>query len=81
MATLTIKNIPDTLYQELKQQAMSNHRSLNKEAIVSLERSVHKMVNSSQVILSKARALRIKENSTIQLTDDIINTAKERGRL
>ena len=36
MATLTIKNMHVALYQDLKHQAMLNHRSLNSEAIVSL---------------------------------------------
>jgi plasmid stability protein len=81
MATLTIKNIPDTLYQDLKEQALSNHRSLNKEVIVSLERSVHKSHNYSRAILLNARALRIRENSTIQLTNPVINKAKQQGRL
>lgn len=35
--TLTLKNIPDALYQRLKQSAAANRRSLNNEAIVCLE--------------------------------------------
>lgn len=81
MATLTIKNIPDELYLEIKQQALINHRSINSEVIVSLTQAVHKGSAFAQNILSKARALRVKENATINLTDDIINEAKEQGRL
>jgi plasmid stability protein len=35
--TLTLKNIPDEVYQRLKSAAESNRRSLNSEAIVCLE--------------------------------------------
>ena len=81
MATLTIKNMPDVLYQDLKQQAILNHRSLNSEAIVSLTLVVNKNSTSPQNILWKARALRVKENAVIDLTDKIINNAKQQGRL
>ena len=81
MATLTIKNMPDALYQDLKQQAMLHHRSLNSEAIVSLTMVVNKNRISKQDILLKARVIRIKENSIIKLTDAIINDAKQDGRL
>jgi len=81
MATLTIKNMPDALYQDLKQQAMLNHRSLNSEAIVSLTLIVNRSSASAQNILLKARALRVKENTVIDLTDEVINHAKQQGRL
>lgn len=35
--TLTFKNIPDPIYERLKQSAKANRRSLNSEAIVCLE--------------------------------------------
>ena len=38
MPALTIKNIPDDLYQELKLVAEQHHRSINSEAIVCLKR-------------------------------------------
>jgi plasmid stability protein len=81
MATLTLKNVPDILYQNLKKQALLNHRSLNNEAIVSLALVVNGNSASAQNILLNARALRVKENTTIHLTDDIINNAKQQGRL
>ncbi len=80
MATLTIKNIPDSLYHELKNKAARNHRSLNSEAIVSLVQAVHQPELSVKTVLSRARALRVKENTIMQLTNDIIKNAKEEGR-
>jgi plasmid stability protein len=40
MATITIKNIPDEIYERLKVLAKLRHRSLNSEIIHSLEKAV-----------------------------------------
>lgn len=40
MATLTIKNLPDSLYQRLKARAAEHRRSLNSEAILAVEQAV-----------------------------------------
>jgi len=40
MPTITVKNIPDELYERLKQLAKANRRSINSEIIVCIERSV-----------------------------------------
>ena len=42
MATLTLRNVPDELYERLKAQATMNRRSLNQEAIAILELNVAK---------------------------------------
>lgn len=81
MPTLTIKNIPDELYNALKKQAELNQRSLNNEAIMSLSLVVNNHRTLPQHLLTKARDLRIKKNSAIKLTDDVINNAKQQGRL
>lgn len=36
-ATITLKNIPDAIYEQLKQAAEAHHRSLNSEVIACLE--------------------------------------------
>jgi plasmid stability protein len=38
--SLTIKNIPDLLHEELKRSAKRNHRSINSEIIACLEREL-----------------------------------------
>lgn len=40
MATVTIKNIPNELYEQLKLRAKRNRRSINNEVIVCIEESV-----------------------------------------
>lgn len=38
MATITVRNLDDAVYERLKQEAKANHRSLEAEARVRLER-------------------------------------------
>ena len=40
MPTLTLKGLPDPIYERLKAQAAANRRSLNGEIIMCLERAV-----------------------------------------
>jgi antitoxin FitA len=40
MASMTLKNIPENLHEQLKRSADENHRSLNKEAMVCLQRGL-----------------------------------------
>lgn len=37
MATLVLRNVPEDLYQRLKETATAHHRSMNQEAIVVLK--------------------------------------------
>ncbi|MGH8566113.1 MAG: FitA-like ribbon-helix-helix domain-containing protein [Gammaproteobacteria bacterium] len=37
MAILVLRNVPDDLYQRLKEAAAAHHRSMNQEAIVVLK--------------------------------------------
>lgn len=79
MATLTIKNIPDALYKELKEQAASHHRSLNSEVIVSLEQAIRGSRLDIQSILKSARTIREK-TSKYKLTSKKLTTIKNQGR-
>lgn len=56
--TLTLKNIPDAVYQRLKASAESNRRSLNSEAIVRLEAALLAAPGDTRQRLARARALR-----------------------
>jgi len=80
MATVTIKNIPDDLYRELKQRAGSHRRSLNSEVLVCLERSVQKPRRDVNELLSRIRRLR-KKTEGKWLTDKALAQAKREGRL
>jgi plasmid stability protein len=61
MCTITIKHVPDDLYESLKQRAAQNRRSINSEIIACSERAVHRhKVQTSVEILVKAREFRTK---------------------
>jgi len=57
-ATLTLKSVPDEIYQLLKTTAQAQHRSLNSQAIVCLESALVPAGVSVEQRLAKARALR-----------------------
>lgn len=56
--TLTLKNIPDEVYERLKASAESHRRSLNSEAIVCLESVLLPARVSTAERLARIRALR-----------------------
>ncbi|MCF6353724.1 MAG: Arc family DNA-binding protein [Candidatus Polarisedimenticolaceae bacterium] len=79
MPALTIKNIPDNLYDELKKIAKQHHRSINSEVIVCLKRSLLPKRISPDERLSLIRAIRsqIKPNT---ITAEDIDQAINEGR-
>lgn len=56
--TMTLKNIPDELYEKLKLAAEAHRRSLNSEAIVCLETVLVPERTPVAERLERARALR-----------------------
>ena len=79
MANLTIKNIPKELYEMLKIQAKSNHRSINSEVIVTLKNSLGMRERPCvEEVIRQARELRSRIKVT--LSEREINDAKRFGR-
>lgn len=56
--TLTLKNIPDAVYERLKATAQAHRRSLNSQAIVCLESVLLPTKVEPGERLARARALR-----------------------
>jgi len=56
--TLTLKNIPDGVYERLKHSAETHRRSMNSEAIVCLEAALLPSKPTPAERLARARALR-----------------------
>ena len=79
MATLTVKNIPDTLVKRLKRQADRQHRSLNREVIACLERATAAMPIDVDAELARIRAVRVVPAGG-PLTDAEISRYKRAGR-
>ncbi len=79
MASLTIKNIPDDLYEHLKQAANAHHRSVNSELIYCLEKALLPTKLSATDLKDAAKLLR--ERVMAQRIDvEEINSDKNEGR-
>ena len=79
MPALTIKNIPDDLYNVLKDTAKQQHRSINSEVIICLKRSLMPKQISLEERLSTIRAIRsqVKSGSiTVEDIDQAINEGR-----
>jgi plasmid stability protein len=79
MATVTVKNIPDELYERLKALAKVNHRSINGEIITIIERSVGRSPEEVAEILERTRQIR-ELTAHYVITDDEITRMKNEGR-
>ena len=79
MPAITLKNIPDALYMQLKTAANVHRRSLNSEILYCVERTLgtHK-INASEYI-EMARKLRAK-TAQYNLTDQELDHYKNEGR-
>lgn len=79
MANVTIKNIPAELYEMLKHQAKSNHRSINSEIIFTLKRVLgFGEKPGNEEVIRQAREFRKRIN--VILSDEEIDQAKKSGR-
>jgi len=63
-ANLTLKGVPDEVYQRLKEAAAVNHRSLNSEIIAVLEATVIPRRLSAEDHLSAIRTARARMKKT-----------------
>ena len=79
MPTITLKNIPDTLYAQLKDAASAHRRSLNSEILYCVERTVgtHRIDVSEHI--ERAKQLRAMTSQHL-LTDEELFEAKNEGR-
>ena len=79
MAAITLKNIPPALHQQLKARALRNRRSLNQEALATLEAAVTPS-RDAEVEARLAEAKRFRDSLKIWVTPEIINASKREGR-
>ena len=80
MHTITLKIIPDELYERLKLSATENRRSINSEIIVCIERAMHsRKVSAPDEILSTSLELR-RKTSGYPVTDEGFTRRKVVGR-
>jgi antitoxin FitA len=78
--TLTLKNVPDEVYERLKTAAAHNRRSLNREAIVVLETALAPVQIPALERIARARALRAALPVRAKFHAKDIDAAKRTGR-
>lgn len=79
MATITLKNIPDTTYNMVKQLAVENHRSINSEIINLIEKATKSTKIDPNQHLVLSRKLREKSKNMI-ISDAELTDMKNEGR-
>ena len=77
MASITIKSLPPTLHEGLKEAARRNHRSLQGEIIACLERHVERLPRRKAKLLVEAAALR---EGLARVDHDLVEEYKRAGR-
>jgi plasmid stability protein len=84
MASITLKNIPDDLHRELKEQAESTGRSLNQEALRWLRVAASLRPQSAAEVaahLADLRELHRRQRAAgVWLTDTALEQHKGEGR-
>jgi plasmid stability protein len=71
MPAITVKNIPDSLYDNLKFAAQVHHRSINSEIIACLEKELMLEKISAEKRIENARQLRTKFKMEVADIDEI----------
>lgn len=79
MATMTLKNVPDELYERLKASAARHRRSINREAIVCLERALEETGPGADAHLESARRQRAR-TPRLFVTERDLRAARDEGR-
>lgn len=77
MPAITIKNIPEELYQAIKKTAESHHRSINSEVIVRLKQVLLPSQVTPSEKLSSIQKLRSQVKPNIITEVDIENAINE----
>jgi plasmid stability protein len=78
MSSYTVKNIPEDLFERLKQSSVAHNRSLNKEFIACLE----KVLKPERLDVDEelATARRLREGVGFRVTEAELQRARNEGR-
>ena len=79
MPAITLKNIPDTLFEQLKVAANAHRKSLNSEILYCVERTLVTLKINVSEHINFAKKLRAK-TAQHNLTEQELNDAKNKGR-
>jgi plasmid stability protein len=82
MATLYVENVPDDLYQALREQAKAQHRSMAAEVLALLSQNVptRKELKAREEFLKKVRRMQLKKLpvESFIAAEDLIREDRER---
>lgn len=78
MSTITLKNVPEELHEELKLRAKAHQRSLNREVIATLLHALDSEPLAVDTLLKEARAVR--EPIQAYVTQSTLQTYISDGR-
>ncbi|MGL6340085.1 MAG: FitA-like ribbon-helix-helix domain-containing protein [Waterburya sp.] len=76
MTNITVRNIPEEVYQEIKNEASRNKRSINSEIILRLKKGCTNEQADRLLTLEKIRQLRNTTKGRMKLTEEIISQAR-----
>lgn len=79
MPAITLKNIPNDLYQQIKDSAEVNYRSINAEILFRLKQTIGTKPMPSKVLFDRINNLH-KRIDLPYLTDEFLAKAKDEGR-
>lgn len=80
MPALTIKALPDDLYQRLKAAAEESRRSLNSQAIICLEKGLADQRQDPREVVAGLRRWHRKLGTRLGITDAFLRKARTEGR-
>ena len=79
MPSITLKNIPEKTYRQLKSAAKAHRRSINSEILTCVENSLQSSPIDPDVFLARIDALQ-RQRPLPRLTDKILKAAKSEDR-
>ena len=80
MPNITVRDIPDGVYQKIKENAIANKRSINSEILYGLEQNYRPRRRNKEEVLARIALVRSKTKDRVYLSDEHIQTAKNEGR-
>ncbi len=80
MATLHVRNVPDELYDRLRQQAEDKNRSLSAEVIMLLDSAMETNRQKQVDLLDRIRRRRFFRPSAVNAPDSTTLLRQDRGR-
>ncbi len=80
MATLHVRNIPESLYERLRQRAEAQNRSISAEVIVLLERALDDRRQNQADVLADIRRRRFYNPASYGAPDSVTLLREDRER-